>query len=161
MMKFQGLLSACSLEVIQLRFLMNLTTPSLLVTPLTHPSSLISICRISAMISLSQRSMREDQLFINLCSLLTIVQTSKMSLQMPEPVHEEGYARCQELWQSQCHSKISLEGTRCTTWRHKPCVSMNTIACMTAISTFKIACIILLRFFAEVMGDIMYLQQSL
>ncbi len=143
MMKFQGHLSACSLEVIQSRFLRNLTSPSLLVLPLTHPSSSISTCRISVTISLSQWSMREEQLLINLCSLLMTVQTSKMSLQVPESVCEEGYARCQELWQSQCHNKISMVGTRCTTWRHKLCVSMTTIACTTVTSTFKIACVIL------------------
>ncbi len=87
--------------------------------------------------------MRKERLLINFCSLLTIVQISKISLQVPEPVCKEGYARCQELWQSQWHSKISTEGTRCTTWRHKLCVSMTTIACMIAISTFKIACVIL------------------
>jgi hypothetical protein len=143
MMKFQGLQSAYSLEVIHLRFLENMTIPSLLVTPLTHPSSLISICMISATISLSQWSMREERLLINLCNLLTTVQTSKMSLQVPEPVCEEGYARCQELWQSQCHNKISMVGTRCTTWCHKQCGSMTTIACMTVILTFKTAFVIL------------------
>jgi hypothetical protein len=64
--------SACSVEVIQLRFLRNLTTPSLLVTPLTPPSSLISICRIPVTISLSQWPMREEQLLITICSLLTM-----------------------------------------------------------------------------------------
>jgi hypothetical protein len=145
-MKFQGLLSAFSLEVIQSQVLRNLTTPSLLVTALTHPSSLISICRISAMISLSKWSMRDEQLLINLCSLLTTVLTSKMPLQVPELVCEEGYASCQELWQSQCHNKISTVGARCTTWHHKPCVSMTRSVYMTAISNFKIACIILLLF---------------
>ncbi len=91
-------------------------------------------------------AMREERLLINLPSLLTIGQTSKMSLQVPELVCKEGYARCQELWQSQCHSKISTEGTRCTTWRHKPCVNMTTIASTTTILTFKIACVILSRF---------------
>ncbi len=90
MMKFQGLLSACSLEVIQSCFFRNLTTPSFLVTPLTHPSSSISICRISATISLSQRSMREERLLINLLSLLTIVQSSKMYLQMLESFTRKG-----------------------------------------------------------------------
>jgi hypothetical protein len=119
---------------------------SLLVTPLPHPSSSISICRISAMISLSQWPMREEQFLINLLSLLTTMQSSKMSLQVPEPVCEEGSARCQELWQSQCHNWISTVGTRCTTCCRKPCVSMTTTACTTAISTFKIACITLLHF---------------
>ncbi len=95
---------------------------------------------------LSQRSMRAEWLLINLCSLLTTVQTSKMSLQVPEPVREEGYARCQELWQSQCHSKISTIGTRHTTWRCRPCVSTTTLACTTAILTSKIACVILSYF---------------
>ncbi len=58
-MKFCSLLNACSLKMIQLRILKNLTTPSLLVTSPAHPSFLISLCRISTMISLSQQSMRE------------------------------------------------------------------------------------------------------
>jgi hypothetical protein len=39
-----------------------------------------------------------------------------------------------------------MVGTRCTTWRHKPCASMTTTVCTTTISIFKIACIILLHF---------------
>jgi hypothetical protein len=35
-----------------------------------------------------------------------------------EPVRMEGFAKCQELWQNQCHSVSSMEGTRCTTWHH-------------------------------------------
>jgi hypothetical protein len=52
----------------------------------------ISICRISVTISLSQWSMREERLLINPWSLLATVQTSKMYLQVPEPVPKEGYA---------------------------------------------------------------------
>ncbi len=47
------------MEIIQSRILKNLTTPSLLVTSLTHPSFSISLCRISTLISLSQQSMME------------------------------------------------------------------------------------------------------
>jgi hypothetical protein len=160
MTKFQGLLSACSLEVIQSRFLRKLTTPSLLVTPLTHPSSSTSICRILATISLSQRSMREKQLLINLLSLLTPMQSSQVSPQVPEPVCKEGFARCQELWQSQCHNRISTLGTRCTTWRHKPCVSMNEHLHNYHINLQECMCHPIV-FLLEMMGGIMYLHQAL
>jgi hypothetical protein len=43
----------------QLRVLKNLMTPSLLVTSPAHPSFSTILCRISAMINLSQQSMRE------------------------------------------------------------------------------------------------------
>ncbi len=95
--------------------------------------------------SLLEQSMRELRLLSNLCSLLMTVQTSKMSIQVPEQACKEGFARCQGLWQNQCHNKISMVGTRCTRWRHKLCVSMTTTICTTAILTFMIACVILLH----------------
>ena len=57
-----------------------------------------------------------------------------------------GRVGCQELWQNQCHSRISTEKKRCTTWRHKPYASTTMAVYMTAISIFKIACVILSRF---------------
>ncbi len=53
-----------------------------------------------------------------------------------------------------------MVGTRCTTWHHKPCVSMNTNLYTTAILTSKIACVPI-AFLAEMMGDVMYLHQAL
>jgi hypothetical protein len=143
MTKFQGLLNTCNLEGIQSCFLRKLTTPSLLVTPLTHPSSLVSICRILMIISLLHWSMREKRLLFNLLSFLTTMQSSQVSQQVPGPVCEKEFAICQELWQSQCHNKIFMVGTRCTTWHHKPCVSMTMNTYTTTILTFKIACVIL------------------
>ncbi len=145
-MKFHIIPNACSLETIQLRALKNLKEPSLLVTPPAHPSFLTILCRISTTINLSQQSMRESRLLSYLCTLLTTVQTSKMLFQVPELACEEEFARCQELWQNQCHRGISTEKKRCTTWRHKPYANMTTIVYTTAISIFKIACIILSRF---------------
>jgi hypothetical protein len=93
-----------------------------------------------------KQSMRESWLLSYLCTLLKTVQTSKMLLQVPELAREEEFARCQELWQNQCHRGISTEKKRCTTWCHKPYANMTTIIYTTAILNFKIACVILLSF---------------
>ncbi len=146
-MKFYIIPNTCSLETIQSCILKNLKKPSLLVTPPAHPSFSTILCKISTTtINLSQLSMRKSRLPSYLHTLLTIVQTSKMLLQVPELAREEEFARCQELWQNQCHRGISMEKKRCTTWCHKQYVNMTMIIYMTAISIFKIACIILSRF---------------
>ncbi len=132
-MKFHIIPNACSLETIQSCIVKNLKKPSLLVTPPAYPSFSTILCRISMTINLSQQSMRESQLLSYLRTLLTTVQISKMLLQVPELAPEEEFARCQELWQNQCHRGISTEKKRCTTWRHKQYANMTTIVYTTAI----------------------------
>jgi hypothetical protein len=157
-MKFHIIPNACSLEIIQSCVLKNLNKPSLLVTPPAHPSFLTILCRISTTINLSLQSMRESPLLSYLCSLLTTVQTSKMLLQVPELVCEEGFTRCQELWQNQCHSGISTEKKRCTTQavcKHDYGRLHDSHLDLQDRMRHPIAIL------AEMMGDVMYLHQAL
>jgi hypothetical protein len=97
-----------------------------------------------------------EQLLINLCSLLTAVQTSKMSLQVPEPVRKERFERCQELWQNQSHNKgqDALHDVTSREEHDYDCLHNSHLDlqdCMRHPITFL----------AEMMVDIMYLHQAL
>jgi hypothetical protein len=159
MMKFQVLPSTCSSEVIQLSFLKNLTTPSLLVTLLTHSSSLISICRIFgnnqsvAMVDEGETASHQPSQPSPNNSVLPSVSTSartslrgrvcKMSRAMAESVSQQDFYGRDKMHHmaSQAMCKHDYE--------HLHNYHLDLQDCMCHPITFLV----------EMMGDIMYLHQ--
>jgi hypothetical protein len=124
MMMLQTQLNACILEI-------PLSNPRLKVpNQLLHQSSFndeLSVLTVNDEANAPSQGSQKDL-------------PPQMSSQMQEQVLEEGFARCQELWQNRCHSKASLVATRCTTCYQVPSANRIMTAYMTTILTYKNAC---------------------
>ena len=101
-MKFHSLLNACSLEMIQLHVLKNLTTPSLLVTSPAHPLFLISLCRISTT-SVCHNSQWGSQLPLQSSHDSSDLQDTSSSARTSL---QGRVCKMSGLWQNQCHTRF-------------------------------------------------------